>query len=125
MQFSEHFKIQRTDNDDWFDPIMSVDTPLFLDPFLLYDGEDAEFQGCHQEIIAFFNSIFGLIAQSKGDPSKATYKKALNSLVFPEVAELCLGFTSQGTSGSGYGYGYIWGAKRSLESLRYHRQYPY
>jgi hypothetical protein len=34
MLFSEHYAIKKTDGDDWFDPILFTDTPLFIDPFL-------------------------------------------------------------------------------------------
>ncbi|MFJ2838762.1 hypothetical protein ACIO52_25715 [Nocardia sp. NPDC087230] len=47
MRFSEHYGIQRTDQDDWFDPHLTIDTKLFIDPLLMLeaDGEWAEAQG--------------------------------------------------------------------------------
>lgn len=35
MRFSEAFDIVRTHVDDWFDPNLSIDTPLFVDPIML------------------------------------------------------------------------------------------
>lgn len=103
MKFSEHFKIKRTLSDDWFDVVLSLDTLLFLDPFLLYEREREPFIGSHDEIIRFFNRIFKLIAQAKGEPSSLRYQQAVDSLRFPEVEELCLGYTQAGTGGSGSG----------------------
>jgi hypothetical protein len=101
MRFSDYFKIKRTQEDDWFDPILSVDTPLFMDPFLVYRQEEGLFQGSHKDTISFFNEQFKLIAQAKGDQNSILYKKAVLSLIFPEVSELCLGYTSLGTKGAG------------------------
>lgn len=37
MKFSAHFGTARGRADDWFDPDLSIDTKLFVDPFLLLD----------------------------------------------------------------------------------------
>jgi hypothetical protein len=101
MKFSDEFKISRDESEDWFDPVLSIDTPLFIDPFLIFRQEEAFFNGSHKEIIDFFNANFELIAQSGGNPRSPLYLKAVNSLQFPEVSELCLGYTATGTRGSG------------------------
>lgn len=106
MLFSEYFNIRPTPDDQWFDPLLSIDTPLFLDPFLLYATEEGNFVGSHAEVIAFFNCMFQLIARAQGNTRSALYQKAVNNLVFPEVAELCLGYTEGGTRGSGSGRGF-------------------
>ena len=103
MLFSELFGIRDRETDDWFDPLLSVDTRLFMDPFLLYAYETGEFHGSHDEIISFFNSVFQIVAQSGGDSRSSRWKKAKGLLYFPEVDELCLGYTSVGTRGSGSG----------------------
>lgn len=35
MRFSEFFHIKRDEDDDWFDPNLTLDTKLFIDPLLL------------------------------------------------------------------------------------------
>jgi hypothetical protein len=46
MRFSEHFCIQQTEQDDWFDPHLAVDTKLFFDPLLpLEAGDERAFSG--------------------------------------------------------------------------------
>ena len=103
MRFSEVFNIKVTGREDWFDPILSLDTRLFVDPFLLFDHEKGPFKGSHQEIIGFFDAAFQMIAECGGDPSSRKYQSAVSLLRFPEVAELCLGYTVRGTRGAGSG----------------------
>jgi hypothetical protein len=105
VRFSEHFGITRGPRDDWFDPVLTVDTRLFVDPFLVYAQEDGEFEGSHTEVIDFFNVAFKRIAKSDGSQSTLGYRKTMSDLVFPETPELCLGYTRRGTLGSGSGKG--------------------
>jgi hypothetical protein len=104
MLFSDAFGVQRTAEDDWFDPLLNLDTNLFIDPFLLYDNEGAEFAGGHAEAIRFFNHVLQLIARSNGNTTSALWQQAETLLRLPEVEELCLGYTSLGTRGSGSGH---------------------
>ena len=106
MRFSEVFKIKRQKQDDWFDPVLSVDTKLFVDPFLIYAGEKGAFSGSHKEVISFFNDVFSLIAKTKGDRKHLFWRRALSLLVFPEAEELCLGYATGTTKGSGSGAGF-------------------
>ena len=103
MRFSEHFAIKPDKSDTWFDPVLSVDTPLFIDPFLIYDNEKSVFRGSHTEINRFFKLMFKLIAKSAGHKHSHRYEKAMTDLVFPEIEELCLGYTAAGTGGLGSG----------------------
>jgi hypothetical protein len=103
LRFTERFEVKKKKEDNWFDPVLSVDTPLFIDPFLIYDNERSAFRGSHTEIIRFFRLIFKLLAKSGGKEHSNRYQKAVSDLVFPEVAELCLGYTAAGTGGAGSG----------------------
>ncbi len=103
MRFSDHFGIMRAESEGWFDPVLSIDIKLFIDPFLVYADEFGHFRGSHNEIIGFFNSIFRLIARAEGECESVLFRKALGSLKFPEVEEVCLGYTAAGTKGSGAG----------------------
>ncbi len=103
MLFSECFNVTRTTEDDWFDPYLSIDTPLFIDPFLIYVNEFGFFEGSHNEIIKVFEDIFIMISKSGGLEKSVNYQKALRALIFPEVQEICLGYTQAGTKGSGSG----------------------
>jgi hypothetical protein len=103
LKFSELFNIPQSASDDWFDPILSIDTRLFIDPFLLYATERGHFEGSHRDVIAFFNSVFNLVAKSGGNPATVSWQKAVDLLRFGEVEELCLGYTGAGTKGAGSG----------------------
>lgn len=103
MKFSDQFQITLGRDDNWFDPVLTMDTHLFLDPFLLYASEEGHFAGSHQEVVSFFNSVFQMISRSQGNSTSLYWKRAVNLLQFPEVEEICLGYTDAGTKGSGSG----------------------
>lgn len=103
MKFSEHYSITKGADDDWFDPVLNIDTKLFIDPFLIYSSETGNFVGSHDEVISFFNKVFMLLATSRGNPKTVPWKKAENLLKIHEVSELCLGYTKSGTRGSAAG----------------------
>jgi len=106
MLFSRHFGIEKTESEDWFDPILDHDTKLFIDPFLIFASSHPGFQGGHAKIIDFFNRAFELAAESRGLSYTTQYRKLLSMILFPEVSELCLGYVSSGTSGAGTGTGF-------------------
>lgn len=106
MLFSEEFNIKRTSRDDWFDPILDTDTPVFVDPFLIFKETGRQWAGAHDELIMHFDNCFHLIAQGNRSRASVAYKKALRLLTFPEPKEVCLGYTKSGTGGAGGGKGY-------------------
>lgn len=114
MKFSEYYQLELGSDDDWFDPIMTLDTPLFLDPFLLYADDEGAFRGSHDEVITFFDSVFRLIARSGGDRRSLFWRRAQASLYLHEVEELCLGYAGQGTAGAGSGKGFARLISRAL-----------
>ena len=67
MTFSECYHIDSKAMDGCFDPVLSIDTKLFIDPFLVYSFGDGGFQGSHDEVISFFNSVFHIIARASED----------------------------------------------------------
>ena len=103
MKFTQHFGLDTEIEYEWFDTLLNLDTKLFIDPFLIYDNEVDEFIGSHADVVGFFQKQFELVAKSGGDQSSTAWQKALDNLLFPEVEELCLGYTSYGTDGSGSG----------------------
>lgn len=103
MLFSEIFHIQIPEQYDWFDPILHTDVKLFIDPLLIKKSRIKEFSNSSKTINDFFQEIFQLVIQSSGAPNSEYYKLALSSLRFPEVPELCLGFSEKGVEGRGSG----------------------
>ncbi len=86
------------------DPILGIDTRLFIDPSLLRINTVPELQGSYARVTAHFNAVLDVVKgiQQKGD---RLWRAADKMLTFPEVKGLCIGYSSQGTSGSGMGPG--------------------
>jgi hypothetical protein len=101
MRFSEAFEITRTSEDDWFDPHLTIDTKLFIDPLLLMEA-DEPWETAHDELIAHFVHCYGLVARSTSS-SSVSAQAARRLLTFPEPGEIGLGYTAEGTNGSGGG----------------------
>jgi hypothetical protein len=76
---------------------IASDLPAFIDPFLLFNSESAEYQALHAEIIEYL--IF--LRDRAGDQlDPATIR---NLYAFPEVKQNWLGYTLFGNGGRGLG----------------------
>jgi hypothetical protein len=106
MYFSEAFNISDSAQYDWFDAILDTDTPLFIDPFLLFKEDSGLWADAHQELAQHFQSAFELLAGHHERTESLQYKKTLRLMTFPEPEEFCLGMASSNTSGSGTGRGF-------------------
>lgn len=105
MRFTELFGVVRTDDDDWYDPLLSADTPLFVDPLLLSEDNDPFWIAADVRLILFFNEALKLIARSGGNRLSPHWQKASRMMMFPEPAEFCLGYAFESTRGAGSGEG--------------------
>lgn len=101
MRFSAAYGITRTRADDWFDPHLTVDTKLFVDPLLLLRG-GAEWASAHDELIDHFVHCYRLVSRADS-PTSVSGKATRRMLTFPEPAEFGLGYTVVGTAGAGSG----------------------
>lgn len=113
--FSQHYEIAATGDEDWFDPRMSLDTPLYIDPFMVFKSDNPVFSNAKEKFFDFFKTAFELAHEATF--SKTAYKKLETILKFPEVKEVCLGVSKKGTSGSGSGGGYSKGFAEALVKL--------
>src|SRR5260370_37324918 len=100
MLASQHYGIQRSPLDDWFDPLLNADTKLFIDPFLVFRDRYG-WRDAHQDLLNHFEHAFRLIAEGNLDIRSLPYRKAVRLLAFREPKEFCLGYTARGTAGSG------------------------
>jgi hypothetical protein len=89
MLFSELFNIKKSSKDDRFDPILEVDTELFVDPFLIFDSKHPFFVDGHRKIISFFNKCFENAATMEIRSGMA-YSNLVKNLIFPEFKFTCL-----------------------------------
>ncbi|WP_124978691.1 hypothetical protein, partial [Pseudomonas aeruginosa] len=104
ISLSKYLGIQHSKIDELgaLDPILDLDTRLFIDPHLLKYAESPEFKDSYAKLQRRFLEIGKLLSltQGKGDP----FWKAANKLMqWHEVRGLCIGYSSSGTSGSGIG----------------------
>lgn len=85
-----------------FDPILDVDTRLFLDPHLLSKTRVPELAHSYERLQVRFTEIARLLlaSDSRGDPF---WRAADRLMIWPEVKGLCIGYTSKGTEGRGMG----------------------
>lgn len=111
--FSEVFNISVSEQDDWFNPRLDRDTHLCIDPFQVFKSKDPFFSECRQKFMKFFRCAFAIAAEIGEVPSKedkesgnlpSKYKRLIyDTLRFPEVEEVCLGFSKRTTGGAGMG----------------------
>jgi len=87
---------------DAFDPIVDLDTRLFIDPHLLKHTKVPELIGSYEKLQKRFRDIAKLLVASDniGD---LFWNKADILMDWPEVQGLCIGYSHKGTSGSGIG----------------------
>ena len=74
------------------------DLPLFIDPFLLYASDKAEYKMLHEEIINYL-----LFLRDKAVDESLSLSKIARWYRFPEIKENWLGYSESGNIGSGLG----------------------
>lgn len=115
MRFSDEFGIgKRKVKDDWFDLEVTEDTPLYVDPFLVFDDTDPYWSKHHGDLTKFFGLALEYVMKSGGDQNSAHWKKAERMLTFPEPKEFALGLSMGHPEGSGTGSDL---ARRMAEAL--------
>lgn len=114
MRFSDEFSISRNDDDDWFDLECTEDTPLYVDPFLVFDDADPYWSGTHDQLTDFFGLAVRYVARAGGDKNSPAWRKAERMLRFPEPKEFALGLSMGHPEGSGTGRDF---ARRMAEAL--------
>lgn len=114
IYFSDYFGITPEALDDVgaFNISLINDLPLFIDPFLLFNSDDAEYRSLHDQIIRYLRFLRDKSVQ--GSISDALLK---NWYVFSEVRETWLGFSRTGNKGSGLGIGFARALNESLNSI--------
>ncbi len=115
--FSTYFEVDKTllDNYGAYDINLIMDTPLFIDPFLLFNSEDAKYQELHQQIIDYL--IF-LKDQAQINFSGNELKAHLRSYyIFPEVKECWLGYSENGNEGAGLNLNFAYTLYHGLSSI--------
>ena len=105
MRFSDAFEIGPTNEDDWFDVTLDVDSNFCIDPFLIYQDDSGEWNTAHDHILSFFAMTFDCVRRAAGDKNSLPWRMAKNLMLFPEPAEFCLGVAATSPLGAGSGPG--------------------
>jgi hypothetical protein len=113
MYFSEAYGLDAT-NVEWFDPLLDVDTQLFIDPFLLYKDTSERWGPAGDRIAKYFEDAFKILAGHHRNPASLQYRKTVQLMIFPEPSELGLGYTARSTKGSGTALGF---AKQIVKAM--------
>lgn len=100
MRFTELTGISLSGNDDWFDPVLTEDTPLYVDPFLVFEDTSPLFVDAHEAVVQFFATCRDLVHLDDGHRGRY-WDKALRLLTFPEPKEFALGLSMGSPNGSG------------------------
>ena len=100
IYFSEFVDLAPSALDEYgaFDVSLVSDLPLFVDPFLLFNSDNPDYQGLHEEIIRYMR--FLKEATLEGGLAPALVNSWFS---FPEVKQNWLGFSKTGNSGRGLG----------------------
>ena len=113
-RFSDAFGIFATNDDDWFDLTIELDSYFGVDPFLIYQDDSSRWVAAHDHILKFFAVVFDCVRRAGGDKDALYWKIAEQLLLFPEPAEFCLGVSAKSPFGAGAGEGL---QKDMLESI--------
>lgn len=119
MRFTEQHDVARPADADWFDLNTEMDSPLYVDPFLLFDDGDPFWTPAHDEIINFFDAALDLLKMANGHRESMHWKKAERFLQFPEPKEFALGLAMGHPEGAGIGPDL---ARQMCDELEFFRQ---
>ena len=115
VYFSDYFDIEEDVIESYGAVNISLinDLPLFIDPFLLFNSTDSEYQKIHHEMIDY---LLFLQRQSEKHPKLPSgMRKAWYS--FSEVKQTWLGFSLSGNAGRGMGNDFAVGLHAGLNSI--------
>jgi hypothetical protein len=112
--FSDFFSVNPDALEEYgaFDVSLVNDLPLFIDPFLLFNSADPEYQKLHQAILRYIIFLRDAVADDRvtDDLERAWF-------MFPEVKQNWLGFSKVGNGGTGLGRDFARALRSNLRKL--------
>jgi len=114
VYFSDVFEVSREtiEAHGTLDLSLVADLPLFIDPFLLFQSEKAEYRCLHDEIIDYVRFLRDLSLED------GIRSGSLDHLFrFPEVKQNWLGYSRSGNHGSGLGRDFAESLNRRLGTV--------
>ena len=114
LYFTDVFGVseEALDEHGAFNVSLITDLPLFIDPFLLFNSENPEYQRLHDQIIRYLRFLKDRSVEGNIDDGllRAWY-------YFSEVEQNCLGFCVAGHSGHGLGAKFARALNANLHSI--------
>lgn len=113
IYFSEYFNVDpdALDNYGAFDICLMSDLPLFIDPFLLFNSDNPEYQSLHAGIIKYLQFL------SRKASNKLTPGQLKQWYYFKEVKQNWFGFTVLGNDGRALGKEFADSLNQSLGKI--------
>ena len=114
LYVSDVFKVHPCvlENYGAFDISLVNDLPLFIDPFLLFNSSDNEYQALHVEIIKYLRFLKDMaVTRTLTDGHLRAW------FMFSEVKQNWLGFSLVGNKGAGLGIDFAKALSANLETL--------
>lgn len=114
IYFSDFFCVAPEVIDEYgaFNISLINDLPLFIDPFLLFDSEDAKYAALHEEIIHYLKFL-----RDRAIADELTEGNIAHWFLFREVKQNWLGLSKTGNSGTGLGLDFALSLSKSLKSV--------
>jgi len=114
MHFTHFFDLDPDAVDEYgaFDVSLINDLPLFIDPFLLFNSDKAEYQSLHEGMIRYLRFLRDRAIVGATPPAliDAWY-------TFPELRQTWLGFSQVGNAGRGLGHDFAFSLHRNLRTV--------
>jgi hypothetical protein len=85
------------------DPLLNVDTKLFIDPLLLHISRAPEVRSNGPTRLRMYFEKLMKLLQASRDRGDAAWREASRLMSFSEVAATCLGYGAASVQGSGFG----------------------
>ena len=105
VSFTERFGISPAalDAAGVLNPVLNVDTKLFIDPVLIHRSKLTDFsKAAGQSLRSHFEEVIKLLAVAK-TPTDVAWRAAESRLDFPEIASTCLGYGAATIRGHAFG----------------------
>lgn len=113
LWFSDCFNVDRAVLEEYgaYDISVVIDTPLFIDPFLLFNSENDKYQALHEQMLDYLR----FLKEKASRPLPEGLVR--NWFAFPEVKQNWLGFTEDGNTGHGLGVGFARDLRDAFQTL--------
>jgi hypothetical protein len=114
IYFSDFFEVPPETLEDYgaFNISLVTDLPLFIDPFLLFNSDNEEYQQLHEEIVKYVKFL-------RDRSVDLTLDKGLISAwyTFPEIKQNWLGFSQKDNRGRGLGPAFAAALHKNLHEV--------